>query len=68
MLSVNTVSGFNSGFIYWDDEDHNNENSHGGTLPDGEFGRNTKIYYCCRCVVVNYCQILVRILGDFVTF
>ncbi|OPL32926.1 hypothetical protein AM593_08842, partial [Mytilus galloprovincialis] len=41
-------SGFSTGFIYWDDEDNANANSHGGVLPDGEYGRNTKIQYCCR--------------------
>ncbi|XP_052799350.1 uncharacterized protein LOC128230964 [Mya arenaria] len=40
--------GFQNGFILWDDEDVNNHNERGGTLPDGEYGSNTKIYYCCR--------------------
>nr|AKQ70860.1 nacre apextrin-like protein 1 [Mytilus galloprovincialis] len=37
-----------NGSIYWDDEDDSNANSKWGVLPDGEYGRNTKIYYCCR--------------------
>lgn len=41
-------TGFTSGFVYWDDEDLNNDNSKGGTLPDGTYDKNTKIYYCCR--------------------
>ncbi|XP_052802689.1 uncharacterized protein LOC128232927 [Mya arenaria] len=41
-------SGFQNGFIFWDDEDFNNHNERGGTLPDGEYDSNTKIYYCCR--------------------
>ena len=41
-------SGFSLGSIYWDDEDNRNANSRGGTLPDGNYGRNTRIYYCCR--------------------
>ena len=37
-----------SGFVYWDDEDNYNVNDKGGTLPDGFYGRNTKIYFCCK--------------------
>lgn len=62
----NCPAGFNSGFIYWDDEDHNNENSHGGTLPDGEFGRNTKIYYCCRSDAYTNTQIVLPTAVPFV--
>ncbi|CAG2254798.1 unnamed protein product [Mytilus edulis] len=40
--------GFANGHVHWDDEDSNNENAFGGTLPDGEYGRNTLIQYCCR--------------------
>nr|AJQ21523.1 MACPF domain-containing protein 8 [Mytilus galloprovincialis] len=41
-------TGFSDGWLYWDDEDSHNANGHGGTLPDGSYGSNTKIYYCCR--------------------
>lgn len=40
--------GFNEGFIKWDDKNINNRNQHYGELPDGEYGRNTKVFYCCR--------------------
>jgi CUB/sushi domain-containing protein len=40
--------GFSSGYVYWDDEDLNNDNSRGGALPDGTYDKNTRIYYCCR--------------------
>ena len=40
--------GFRSGSVFWDDEDNRNTNSFSGTLPDGVYNRNTKIYYCCR--------------------
>lgn len=40
--------GFGKGSIRWDDEDNNNKNSASGTLPDGDYGRNTKMYVCCR--------------------
>jgi CUB/sushi domain-containing protein len=41
-------SGFHYGAIYWDDADHGNENSAGGTLPDGSYDINTRIDFCCR--------------------
>lgn len=37
-----------SGYIKWDDEDSNNKNNKTGTLPDGVYDHNTKIYFCCR--------------------
>jgi len=37
-----------SGYIFWDDEDKVNRNSNSGTLPDGFYGRNTQIEYCCQ--------------------
>ena len=39
---------FQEGFIFWDDEDDDNINIHGGTLPDGEYTDSTKIEFCCR--------------------
>ncbi|XP_028408616.1 uncharacterized protein LOC114531157 [Dendronephthya gigantea] len=41
---------FASGYIFWDDEDRRNNNGRSGVLPDGDYGRNTKIYFCCRDV------------------
>nr|XP_022298495.1 uncharacterized protein LOC111107541 [Crassostrea virginica] len=41
-------SGFETGSVYWDDEDSDNGNGHGGILPSGSFGGNTRINYCCR--------------------
>lgn len=40
--------GFNFGSVFWDDEDLLNANYHGGTVPSGSFGRDTRINYCCR--------------------
>ena len=34
--------------MFWDDEDYRNSNYYTGTLPDGVYGLNTKIYFCCR--------------------
>ncbi|XP_046843413.1 uncharacterized protein LOC124437489 [Xenia sp. Carnegie-2017] len=39
---------FHEGSIYWDDEDSRNNNKKSGMLPDGTYGRNTKIFFCCR--------------------
>jgi hypothetical protein len=38
----------NSGSIKWDDEDSQNNNSFGGTLPDGNFDGDTLIEFCCQ--------------------
>ena len=40
--------GFASGYLYWDDEDRNNQNKYSGVRPDGDYNRNTKMYFCCR--------------------
>ena len=44
----NCPSGFQSGFIYWDDENHRNRNSHTEPMPYGNYYHNTRIYFCCR--------------------
>lgn len=36
------------GSVQWDDEEFDNVNQHGGTLPDGVYDSNTKINYCCQ--------------------
>ena len=33
-------------YVHWDCEDSSNNNSNGGVIPYGEYGRNIKIYYC----------------------
>jgi hypothetical protein len=38
----------NSGSIKWDNEDGTKMNSKDGTLPDGTFGDDTIIEYCCQ--------------------
>jgi len=38
----------NYGFVFWDDDDTlANMNSESGTLPDGEYGTDTEIDFCC---------------------
>lgn len=39
---------FHTGYIRWDDEDNKNQNRKMGTVPDGYYDLNTKIYFCCR--------------------
>ena len=42
------IKGFKYGWIKWDDENTQNHNKHGGSLPDGFYNRDTIIYFCCR--------------------
>ena len=37
-----------TGYIKWDDEDSENTNNAGGTLPNGTFNYDTLIRYCCQ--------------------
>ena len=46
-------NGFHEGFIKWDDKDFRNKNKHKGQLPDGKYGENTMIHFCCRSDNVN---------------
>ena len=39
--------GLSPGSVFWDDEDFSNVNDKGGTLPDGEYKKNTLIRFCC---------------------
>eukprot|EP00058_Branchiostoma_floridae_P028488 XP_002613979.1 hypothetical protein BRAFLDRAFT_67440 [Branchiostoma floridae] len=41
-------SGFQTGELFWDDEDDNNANRRSGVVPDGTYNHNTLIWYCCR--------------------
>ena len=42
------LTGFNEGWIFFDDADRKKANAYWGTLPDGEYGKDTKIFYYCR--------------------
>ena len=39
---------FETGEVYWDDEDSRNSNKHSGKMPDGVYDRNTRMFFCCR--------------------
>ena len=41
-------TGFVGGGVFWDDENSNNGNRATGSQPDGYYGNNTAIYFCCR--------------------
>ena len=41
-------NGLSEGYIIWDDEDNDNINGIGGTLPDGIYNDDTDISFCCR--------------------
>ncbi len=41
-------AGLRSGFVFWDDDNYGNLNSKGGILPNGVYGGDTKIYFCCK--------------------
>ncbi|CAG2184483.1 unnamed protein product [Mytilus edulis] len=45
---ISCPSGFKTGSIYWDDEDHRNSNEKDGIFPSGVVDTNTLIFYCCR--------------------
>nr|XP_054774222.1 uncharacterized protein LOC129282359 [Lytechinus pictus] len=61
-------SGFTEGNIYWDDEDDNNGNSVSGVLPDGDYGRNTRIYFCCRTDGYAHIPIYLPTDDNFILF
>lgn len=44
----NCPADFEEAYTFWDDEDNENKNRGGGTLPEGHYDRNTHIAYCCR--------------------
>lgn len=39
--------GLESGFVIWDDENKDNQDTAGGDLPEGVYGEDTKIFFCC---------------------
>ncbi|XP_054770615.2 uncharacterized protein LOC129278492 isoform X2 [Lytechinus pictus] len=41
-------SGFDEGWVLWDDSDVLNSNRATGELPEGEYDRDTLMYFCCR--------------------
>ncbi|XP_052062373.1 uncharacterized protein LOC127702281 [Mytilus californianus] len=45
---ISCPPGFQTGSIYWDDEDKNNSNDKDGVLPSGTYDKDTLINYCCR--------------------
>eukprot|EP00057_Strongylocentrotus_purpuratus_P011674 XP_011666148.1 PREDICTED: uncharacterized protein LOC105439147 [Strongylocentrotus purpuratus] len=58
--------GFEEGSIYWDDNDINNGNDFDGTVPEGVYDHNTKIYFCCRTDDEPTKPIILPVDHDFV--
>ncbi|KAK6174005.1 hypothetical protein SNE40_017361 [Patella caerulea] len=44
----NCPGGFSSGYIYWDDSNFHNKDHSSGSLPNGQYGRDTRVDFCCR--------------------
>ena len=42
--------GLSEGWVFWDDKNEANKNTVQGTLPDGMYNEDTKIYFCCQTV------------------
>ena len=61
-------TGFTTGSVYWDDEDTLNVNSHSGVLPDGIYGANTEIYFCCRSDGNTFTSIILPTTSPFILY
>ena len=61
-------SDFSSGSIHWDDEDDKNANGLQRPIPDGDYGRNTKIQYCCRSDGSANSEIMLPPTNDFILY
>jgi hypothetical protein len=61
-------SGFRYGSIYWDDKDHHNRNKRWGILPDGVYGRDTWIQYCCHNNDRYYRPITLQTRSPFILY
>ena len=48
ILNSQWIIGFEEGSIKWDDEDTKNDNKASGVLPDGDYGKDTVVNFCCR--------------------
>lgn len=48
VLNSQWIIGFEEGSIKWDDEDTKNDNKASGVLPDGDYGKDTVVDFCCR--------------------
>ena len=42
--------GLSEGWVFWDDKNEANKNTVQGTLPNGTYNQDTKIYFCCQTV------------------
>ena len=61
-------SRFFDGYIYWEDEDQGNTNSYQNPIPDGSYGRNTLIHYCCRSDGSGSDEVLLPPTEEFILY
>lgn len=61
-------SGFGKGRIHWDDYDFFNKNKRWGVLPDGNYGHDTTVKYCCRSDANHYTPMVLPTDKPFVLY
>lgn len=66
--NVGCPGGFGEGSIHWDDYDFFNKNKHWGVLPDGSYGHDTTINYCCRSDGNHFTPIILPTSKPFVLY
>ena len=54
-----------TGWVRWDDEDDNNANKKGGSLPEGSYDKDTHMYYCCQTAGYWYNSIELPVVRPF---
>ena len=54
-----------TGWVRWDDEDDNNANKKGGSLPEGSYDKDTHMYYCCQTAGYWYNSIELPVIRPF---
>ncbi|XP_052777849.1 uncharacterized protein LOC128215177 [Mya arenaria] len=60
----NCPTDFTEGYVQFDDDDTDNGNAHGGVMPDGTYGSDTRLNFCCLtaghttpspCRLISHC-------------
>lgn len=66
--NIGCPSGFTGGSIHWDDYDFFNKNKQWGVLPDGSYGHDTTVKYCCRSDANYFTPIVLPTSKPFVLY
>ena len=61
-------SSMEEGFVIWDDENTDNQNEVGGSVPEGLYSDDTKIYFCCKTDGSVDRPVQLPIQSDFLLF